>query len=93
MHGQEAAAEFKRHGLDQLITVQQRDIEEQGFPQVGLFECLSPCIAAAVMSALPTSEAVVRAAYHNQCAAVGGRTPARLSGWLVHSFGLPAWKN
>ena len=33
-HAQEAAAEFKRHGLDQLITVQQRNIEEQGFPQV-----------------------------------------------------------
>jgi ubiquinone/menaquinone biosynthesis C-methylase UbiE len=34
LRAQEAAAEFKRHGLQQLITVQQRDIEEQGFPQV-----------------------------------------------------------
>lgn len=34
LRAQEAAAEFKKHGLEQYITVQQRDIEEQGFPQV-----------------------------------------------------------
>lgn len=33
LRAQEAAAEFKKHRLEQLITVQQRDIEEQGFPQ------------------------------------------------------------
>lgn len=29
---QEAAAEFKRHKLSEIVTVQQRDIEMSGFP-------------------------------------------------------------
>lgn len=41
LRAQEAAAEFKKHRLERLITVQQRDIEEQGFPQV----CSSQLVA------------------------------------------------
>lgn len=45
LRAQEAAAEFKKHRLEQLITVQQRDIEEQGFPQVCSSRGLRHCCA------------------------------------------------
>lgn len=32
LRAQEAAGEFEKHGLGQLVTVAQRNIEEQGFP-------------------------------------------------------------